>query len=173
MKYKKIICFISTMLLLILMIIVPLGCSDSGYKIIRSIEYTTNGKTQKQSSSCSTHYGAYIPITKEKYETSPRYKVLDKNAFNGPSLISVSKEAKGATHIKVDAIKKQEDDDLERYYQTYDIDNKIWRYYVTHEMYYDYYFVYVKVVNSTTIIVRDNKGDTTYTVTSYRITDFE
>ena len=37
----------------------------------------------------------------------------------------------------------------------------------------DYYFVQVKIIDNSTIAIKDRNGETVYTVTSYSITYFE
>lgn len=175
MKNKKTVCFISiTLLLSFFMTMVPFGCSNSGFKMVSSIEYTTNGTTMTRVTSCRTHYGAGIYITEQEYEAAPTYKrIQDKYTFNGPSLTSVAETAKGKPYVEVRATKKQEEDDLYRYYKKFNSDLGDFQYYKAPEMYHAYYFIYVKVVDSATIIIRDHKGDTTYTVTSHRIKYFD
>ena len=149
------------------------GCANNGFEPVCSIEYTTNGTKTTEDSRWEIHYSAPRYITKEEYDASPTKQRITGQASSGKISQShkIPSNAKGKTAYVVNA-EKTNSDNLKRYYYGHNTIGNITQYFEVTMMYTTYYYIYVKVVNSTTIIIRNNKGDTTYTVSSYRITKF-
>lgn len=172
MKYKF-VCFIMIAIVMMVSCLAFCGCSNDGFELVCQVEYTTNGVVKTEDSRYDIHYSAATYITKEEYDASPVKQRITGVSSSGklPTNHKIPNNAKDKTSYQIDA-KVTTTDDLKRYYYAYHTFAQTNQYFMVKEMYTTYYYIYVKVVDSTTIIVRNNKGDTTYTVSSYRITKF-
>ena len=169
---KKIVCFIVITMLCAYSYILC-ACSNDGFELVYGVEYTTNGSTKSEYSRWRVHYSAATYITKQEYDASPSNQRISSSGSGGrlPKSYKIPDEAEGKTLYIVYA-KKTSSDNLKRYYWARNSIANITQYFEVEEMYTTYYYVYVKVIDSTTIVVRNDNGDTTYTVSSYSITKF-
>ena len=150
------------------------GCSND-YKAVRRITFTTNG-VEKTCGSYKANEFSYFPkeITKEEFDQaiSNDYKRQKSytDSIQTPSLETILKNAKGKTTYEYIEPK------LEGYwyYSTFNTNFSANEYYYWKTKYEktNYYFVYVKVVSDTILKIKDRNGETTYTVTSYKLTRF-
>ena len=147
------------------------SCSkNDDWELVNSITITTDGKTKTFKSSVFHSFGEPSEVTKDEYENNRKGKDLDNNDDKGKykSFSEIEKISNGATEYSY------EEPSL----------NGDWYYYVflypddyrpvyrkKPYLYTNYYLVYVKVVNDTTIKIKTWQGETTYTVTSYTIKD--
>ena len=149
------------------------GCNN-GFELVKSISITTNGEVKKFSSS-STPYVSLINdkyISAEEFNNAPE----DRKYINGIKLNELSKitideaikAAKNSTHYEI--VEKE----LEGYWyskNSYTPNGNIYYHRYEYENTYCN-FVYVKVKNDTTIVIKSGSTETTYTVTSYSIVKF-
>lgn len=170
---KKFIPIFIVVLLLCFVMFYYTGCSI-GYKAVQSVTFTTNGVNKTCRSGKTNVFGHQLNITEEEYneKSKNRYTgVID--SIQTPSLETILKKANGKTTYKY------VEEKLEGYWYwtTFNTNgglNTGTRYYWKKQYYEtNYYFVYVKVVNDTTLKIKDSKGETTYTVSNYRITYFQ
>lgn len=160
------------------------GCSDGGFKLVKSIKITTGGYYRGfESSTKGEAKFKSTSITKEEFDNAPDdrkyYKdilVYGKNGFVKGSKIpveSVIKSANNKTIYEVveDELKGSYYEENILYYESEGIAGKIA--YTKYE--YEkttFNFVYVKIKNDTTLVIRSDNAETTYIVTSYSITEF-
>ena len=169
---KKFISFSIVILLLCSVMTVHTGCSN-GYKAVNSVTFITNGVEKTCRSYKTNKFGHQLETTVEEYNEKYKTRHIDvADSILTPSLETILKKANGKTTYRY----VEEKLDGYWYWNTFNINgglNSGTRYYWK-KRYYEtnYYFVYVKVVDNTTLKIKDSKGETTYTVSSYRITDF-
>ena len=158
------------------------GCNGGGFKVVKSITITTGGYyTGFESSTKGEVQFKSTSITKEEFDNAPddRKFVDAKNEFVKGSIkskISIESAIKSANNKTIYEV--VEDELKGSYYQfnsAYSglegIAGKIA--YTKYE--YEkttFNFVYVKIKNDTTLVIRSDNAETTYTVTSYSITEF-
>lgn len=154
------------------------SCSNDGFSLVKSITITTSGEEKTFSSYTQPIVkmaDSYSYITKSEFEKAPddrkyyRVNGFDSNSLTKITIDDAIKEAGGSTYYSV------VEDDLEgSYYWQYSYTENGNVYY-TKWTYSSTYckFVYVNVKDDTTIVIRSTQvSETTYTVTSYRITKF-
>lgn len=150
------------------------GCNN-GFELVKSVSITTNGETKKFSSSTVPKFSFTssnvitveeyddAPSNRKSYDVSSELKKLSKTTID-----DAIKAAKYSTHYEV--VEKE----LQGYWYSYNfnIENKKYYYFKCSyiKTYFD--FVYVKVKNDTTIVIKSGSTETTYTVTSYNIVKF-
>lgn len=165
MLFRTFSCLLSLLLLFLSFI----GCSNQKYEYVHSVTITTNGENKTFSSSRSHYFGAPIEITEEEYQKNRSGRDLDVGDDDKIQILTfetINKTNKGATS----------------YSYSEPLMNGFWYYRVTPsylqtKLRYmkkpyiktNYSFVYVKVINDTTICIKTSKNETTYTVTSYSI----
>lgn len=173
---RKIYIFVLIVFLLIINVFCLIRCNNSEFKIVRSITITTNGEEKKFSSSSIgdiVFKENYRYIEKNEFDNAPDNRKYYNDEFNteivsGISIKNAIRLAKGSTRYE------EVEDELKGFYYYsywYSPGGRIyytkWEYEKT-----IFNFVYVKIVNDTTIKIKDMKGETTYTVSSYRIVNF-
>ena len=148
------------------------GCSN-GYQAVRRITFTTNGTKKTCSSYKSNEFSSYPrESTEEEYNQAVlnKRRQSDADSIQTASLEEILKKVKGKTTYQYVEPKLEGD----WYYYTVNGDWGSINYYYWKTFYQrtNYYFVYVKVVSDTILKIKDSKGETTYTVSSYQITRF-
>lgn len=144
------------------------GCQSHKFIAVAQVEFTTNGELVKK---ISKRYGMYTyshSVTADDYWSVPYEQHISDQSFQGTNLkvtYQIPKEERGKTRYEVKA-----DETKIVYYQSYSFGSPIYSAYKYTGV--AYLIVYVKIINNSTIVVRDNKGETTYTVSSYKITEF-
>ena len=149
------------------------GCSN-GYKPVKSITFTSNGVTKTCNSHKANAFSRPEEITEEEFDQaiSNNYKRQKSytDSIQTPSLETILKNAKDKTTYEYIEPK------LEGYwYYSYfgtNFSSGSYSYWKTKYAKTNYYFVYVKVVSDTILKIKDRNGETTYTVTSYKLTSF-
>lgn len=147
------------------------GCSN-GYQAVESITLTCNGVTNTYSSyKTNTFSSPPTVITEEEYTqaiSNDDNRIMSyAEAIETPSFKSILKKAKGKTNYKYVEPK------LEGcwYYAEHPFFGD--RYYLkTYYLETNYYFVYVKVVSDSVLKIKDNNGEITYAVSSYKLINF-
>ena len=160
------------------------GCSGGGFKLVKSIIITTDGyyKIFNSSTKGEAQFKS-TSITKEEFDNAPDdrkyYKdifVYGKNGFVKGSKIPVESVIKSAKNKTIYEVVENELKGL--YYEVVilnygvkDLEEE------TDYTKYEYEkttfnFVYVKIKNDTTLVIRSDNAETTYTVTIYSITEF-
>lgn len=170
---KKIGTLVLTFILLVFSTIFISGCNNEGFELVKSVSITTSGEEKVFNSTTTPQVLFEIPIDISYGEFNAAsdnrkfYGVQgwEPNALSKITIKDAISAAKNSTHYEV--VEK----DLEGYwYRAFS--------YTTHgKVYYSKYkykktlcnFVYVKVKDDTTLVIRNGDGDTTYTVSSYRI----
>lgn len=152
------------------------GCNNNNFQLVKSITITTNG-TQKTFSSSTkpdvVFKENYTYITEEEFNNAPDNRKYYNDEFNNAvfSKISIAdaiKSAKKSTSYEI------VENELKGFYY--------WAYWYTPggNIYYtkreyektSFRFVYAKVKNDTTIVIKRANSETTYIVTSYDIKYF-
>lgn len=163
------------------------GCNGGGFKVVKSITITTGGYyTGFESSTKGEAQFKSTSITKEEFDNAPDdrkyYKDYNKYNYSGfnkkkvVSKISIESAIKSANNKTIYEVVENE---LKgSYYEVVilnygvkDLEEEIG--YTKYE--YEkttFNFVYVKIKNDTTLVIRSDNAETTYTVTSYSITEF-
>lgn len=149
------------------------SCKNDGWELVSSITITTDGKTKTFRSQIVHDFNEPSSITKEEYEQIPLNIKLSDFSFDFPnekskckSFAEIAKISKGSTTYSY----KENNFEGEWYYWTSRYETPYKReYYKKRYVNSTYYLVYVKVVNDSTIKIKTNQGETTYTVTSYTI----
>ena len=166
---KKMTKVIILFVLLLSLINIFSSCQNAGFKDVVSVTYTVDGKTKTQSSTAYMTLGFAKNISKEEYESADsKYKVDFVSASLVETLTPYSK-----TVTSVDGFTNS-DKGKYLYHRGVRFDTNKYtynKYEITSNIHYNY--IQVKVVDDDTIIIRDSNGDTTYNVSSYRITYFE
>lgn len=153
-----------------------IGCDNNNFKLVKSITITTNGSEKTFSSS-----------TKPDVIFKENYRYITKNEFNNApnSRKYYNDEFKEAVFSKIsisDAIKSAKNSTSYEIVESELIGFYYWAYWHTPSgnIYYtkreyektSFIFVYVKIKNNTTVVIKRASTETTYTVTSYSITYF-
>ena len=170
MKRSKIFIF----LLLVCLLTMPFtGCANDDFVTVCKVVYTTRGETKTQASTAFIDYSEPTFITEDEYNESPEGQRITGKAssYNLSPNFTIPKGAEGKLSYTAKPT-ETDSEKLTRYYKTYhDLAGK-WIYAKVKYMGIDYSFIQVKVVDSSTIVIKDKKGETTYKVTSYSITYF-
>ncbi len=172
---KKIGTLVLTILLIIVSTVSVSGCSDNdGFHVVKSVTFTTNGEEKKFSSSQSPSFKMENDdyITAHEFNNAPNDRKIYEAFYDLDSRYSVNdaiKAAKNATYYEV-----YEKELAGIWYITYSWTNGVGNTYYKKGTYKNTYFnfVYVKVKNDTTLVIKSGNAETTYTVSSYRITEF-
>jgi len=166
MKTKISITILIT-LLFASMTILFAGCTKKAdfdeFVEVCEIEYTTNGVKTTQNSTYEIMTSQGVSATKAEFDSA--VIKFTSSPFGNNKLTAKSKTVTSYGGLTKDDIGKS------FYYRYTHWDNYAYSKYEFQGFSYNY--IKVKVLDSATIIVRDNKGDTTYTVSSYRITYFD
>lgn len=171
MKNKTIIRFLIIILFLCTMFLFA-GCEKDDFVEVCEIQYTTNGveKTQCSTWSLVTKNGVER-ATKEEFNlggggySSPfGAKKLSKSS----KTVSFSQDKIGKTFYYAELAWGSGPGFGQVLGKDYD-----YNYYRYEFAGYSYSYISVKIINDTTIVIRDRQGDTTYTVSSYRATYFD
>lgn len=176
---KKIGTLVLTFILLFFSTISTISCDNSGFTLVKSVSITTNGEklTFKSTTTPQVSFGFnYSLISQSEFIAAPenrKFYGADNSDFNALSKITINdaiKASKHSTHYEV--VEK----DLEGYwYHEYSYTSQGNVYYEYEKYKYEKTycnFVYVKVKNDTTLVIKSGNGETTYTVSSYRIKEF-
>lgn len=168
-KQKTFFCCLSCILSIILILCCFPCCANKKYEHVSSITITTNGETKTFSSSRSNQFGAPIEVTEEEYienHTGRDLGNVDDKKIKTLSFETINKKHKGTTsYFYSEPL-------LEGYWY-----NRVVRYEFSIKIFYwkkpyiktNFSFVYVKIINDTTVRIKTSKNETTYTVTSYSI----
>lgn len=176
---KKLFSLFFTCILIVTSLLCLASCSNDEFSLVKSITITTNGEEKTFSSSSRPIVemaDSYSYITKSEFENAPddrKYYGVDgfnTNNFTKITINDAIKEADGSTYYRV------VEEELEgSYYWQYSYTTNGNVYYTKWTYSYTYCkFVYAKVKDDTTIVIRSGQvmSETTYTVTSYKITKF-
>ena len=173
---KKIGTLALTLILLFFSTISTSSCDNSGFTLVKSVSITTSGEKLSFNSTttpqtlftfdCTISQSEFIaaPENRKFYDTyNLNFKILSKITIN-----DAIKAAKHSTHYEV--VEKE----LEGYwYCEYPYTQGTVYNYVKYKYETTYCnFVYVKVKNDTTLVIKSGSDETTYTVSSYRIEEF-
>lgn len=157
---------LSALLLLVIILIGTLtGCSQKDEFVkVASITYTFEGKSITEKSKAYLGLGEAEEITDEEYYfgTLSTYRLDDK-----PRSVYLSRDQK-----EIDDIQGLNDSHKGEYVYYYVQTGRQYKYYKAELLGLYYSYVYVKVVDDDTIVIDSSKGKTTYTVSSYSITEF-
>lgn len=179
---KKIFSVIFMFMLLFLIIPNLQGCGDEGFELVYEVKYTTNGEDKKDSFTCGYLYADQPQnITENEYDALPnKYQnnVLSGrlNVYSYNYIPYKEAEPKGKTRYCVPRENLSSshltgfDENYFRYYYVHNFNTIL---YFKRELlcaYYDY--VYVKINSPSNITIRKSNGETTYEVTSYKLTKF-
>lgn len=171
---KKLFASIILTLTVIFCCVGMVGCNN-GFQLVKSISITTSGETKSFSSSSEPQisYAYTNAITEEEYNNAPKERRLyygtETKKASKITVEDAIKAAKNSTRYKV--VEEQ----LKGfwYYSHFDFYGSKKYYYNKSKYEYTYFnFVYVKVKNDTTIVIRKGDTETTYTVTRYNIVKF-
>lgn len=161
---KIIICLLAT--LLIIPSIFICACSGDDFEYVASITFTTDGVTKTLKPHHSRNLSLGEQIDKDEFYancTNENRIYLDANTVEFSSKSALPPKDQMGTAVYYKKFDESKTVYASRYISFLDT---YWyfkyRYYGVY-----YYYILVKVVNSTTIIIKDSKGETTYTVTSY------
>lgn len=144
------------------------GCGDDFFPVVK-VSFVTNGETKTLRSYYFNKLDVSINITKEEYYSN----VNDNNrssadAYYLSSKSRISKEYKGKTSFFIPCESKKV-----YYWKTIERFGSYDLYYSAIKSGQNYVIVYMKVVDNSTIIIKNTKGETTYTVTSFTYTKLE
>ena len=157
---------LSLLLLVILLIGTLAGCSrNDDFVKVASITYTFEGEKITEKSYAYLGLGEEEKITYEMYYsgTLSTYRLDDK-----PRSIYLSRDQKEVDNIQ--GLNDSHKGEYIYYYKQTGIQE--YQYYRAKLVGLYHSYVYVKVVDDDTIIISSSKGKTTYTVSSYSITEF-
>lgn len=171
---KKLFASIILTLTVIFCCVGMVGCNN-GFKLVKSVSITTNGETKRFNSSTEPLFSLTsnniitveeydeAPSDRKNYNISSELKELSKITIN-----DAIKAAKNSTHYEV------KEEELEGYWYSYTFNWENKQYYYFKCSYIKTYFdfVYVKVKNDTTVVIKKGNTETTYIVTSYNIIKF-
>ena len=167
LKSKTTIAILLTVFLIIMLLCT--GCNSKKYVAVAQVEFTTSGELIKKTSTKRAMYKFNQSITADEYWSVPYENHITNQSMEKIDLKAnyvIPKEERGKTQFVVKPTKT-----TSMYYQSYSFTGaplySEYKYEGT-----EYLIVYVKVINNTTIIVKDNYGETIYNVSSYRITEF-
>ena len=171
--FKTKIISLFMIMLTITQILLLTSCKNDGWELVSSITITTDGKTKTFKSQIVHGFGEPDFITEEEYEQASSNRKLSDYTLDIPSnggkyksFTEIEKISNGATQYSY----QEENLKGDWYYYIYIYPNSLKKEYLK-KPYIDtsYYLVYVKVVNDSTIKIKTDRGETTYTVTSYSI----
>lgn len=158
------------------------GCSDDSdeFELIYQVSFVYEGKRKSQASHVEYCYKDEQEISREQYYLSPKEKRMAFSDFTRKRLhpndrltadYNVPKDHKGKTSVFVPTT---ETDPLELtvYMVHSDAFGFTYWYYTATLTGKIYSYVYLKVIDSTTIVIKNDTGETTYSVSSYSITYF-
>ena len=157
---------LSLLLLVILLIGSLAGCSrNDDFVKVASITYTFEGEKITEKSHAYLGLGEEEEITYEMYYsgTLSTYRLDDK-----PRFIYLSRDQKEVDNIQ--GLNDSHKGEYVYYYKQTGV--REYRYYRAKLVGLYHSYVYVKVVDDDTIVISSSKGKTTYTVSSYSITEF-
>lgn len=169
---KKTICMCLFAIIAVTNIFIMVACDKNDFVEVCEIQYTTNSVTKTQNSTRSM-------LTKNGVERATRQEFdLAQGTYSSPfgaknlskksKTISFPQENVGKTFCYAELAWGNGPGFGQVLGKDYD-----YNYYKYEFAGYSYTYISVKIINDTTIVVRDKKGDTTYTVSSYRITYFD
>lgn len=169
MKIKKTL----PILMLLVFALLPISaCSKNDFEYVSSITITTAGETKTFESYYTESFHSRV-IDETEYKAS---KEKDRITYEPYSKSSVTKktdlppkEQMGATTYTKYNVKEP----TIKYRQYLDGFNRFWFYEIEFKGTFEYSYVQVKIIDNTTLIIKDKNGETTYTVTSYSITHLE
>ncbi len=149
------------------------GCNNN-FKLVKSITITTNGESQTFSSSTKPEVvfkENYRYIEKREFDLAPQERKYYNDEFDVSSKISLDDAIKSAKQSTYYAVVENELKGF--YYWAYQYTSNGNIYYTKREYEKtECRFVYIKIKNDTTIVIKNASNETTYTVTSYRVTYF-
>ncbi len=172
---KKIIIIISCCILAIGAILLFYSCSKSKdqFEPVLSVTFTSNGNEQTFTSHIQVEYSS-ATIDAEEYNNAPTDRkhngAISMNSLSKIKIYDHLKTAKNSTYITI----FEDELDGNHYCTFFDI-------YLNKTRYVKYtyvktacHYVYVNVKNDNTLVIRSgrNNSETTYTVTSFKITEF-
>ncbi|MCM1043381.1 MAG: hypothetical protein NC350_04155, partial [Corallococcus sp.] len=141
------------------------GCEDKFIPVVQ-VEFTSGGVTQTKNSTKRAVYQYLYPVTADDYWSVPYEEHITDQSGRKNNLetsYKIPQEQQGKTKYLIKTTES-----TKRYYQGYSFtDAPLYSAYSYEGM--EYLIVYVKVINHTTIVIKDNDGETTYTVSSYKI----
>lgn len=148
------------------------ACSNDEYITVCKVVYTTNGETKTSASTYFIDYSAPTQITADEYNASPQaYRI---SSTGSPHQVSPSFEIPKEAEGQITYSTRNNNPNKEWWYLcAYNYMTGGWLYNKFTVIGVDYYFVQVKIIDNSTIAIKDRNGETVYTVTSYSITYFE
>lgn len=163
---------ISSCLLLIAVcaaVLLCTGCSND-FEKVHSVTYTMDGKTYTVTST----YGISISGTGEDCSESDYTSAEHKfNSYDMPKFAGYELDKNSETITSFGTLKDSDKGDIFVVKNTYNnppVSQTTYKKYTFEGFAYSY--VYVKVVDDDTIIIKQNGNETTYNVSSYSITKF-
>ena len=167
---KSTIIFISFLLVCLCAFVEGCASENDGFIYVSSITFVSDGKTITKNSRCHHEYSTIDEITEEEYLNSPSedrwpygyetYQIQNKTALP-------PKERMGATTYRPPV-----DDGSRIYYYAQFFTQGPPKFYTVHHRGAVYEYIQVKILDNTTIIIKEPNKTTTYTVTSYSIKEF-
>lgn len=147
------------------------GCSIEKYKLIWSVSYTVDGKTYTEKST----YGIAIKGASMGIDcTEEDYLSAEHRFENGPFKFTGYELPQNSTTVQAHGTLTEEDVGEYFYVKTSYYNppvSQVW--YKKYEFAgFGYHYVYVKVVDDDTIIIKKDGTKTTYNVSSYSLTYF-
>lgn len=145
-----------------------ISCGKDDFVLIRSITYTTDGKTKTESSQSKDSYNEEV-ISWAEYNRAPESKRIScPDMVLLPADYKMPKQHEGKTSAiqRYDAFAQET-----RYWSKSLIGGEY--FYKGTCVYTQYFYRYVKIIDTDTIVVKNGMGETTYKVTSYKILYFE
>ena len=176
-KLQTIMCLSLCVLLTFIAAVCFSACSGDGFEIVQSITYVTNGETKTETSRSGllADNGWSVETSEYAYNQTDPENRLD---FVPPAFRDLDRSEKNIDNyygLTEDDIGKEFGCLTYRYSYTGRKDIPVYHTFTFYGWSYDY--IRVKVVNSTTIVIREYTSshpiDSTYTVTSYQITYFD
>lgn len=171
--------YLKTIILLFIASFMLVSCGNNQFKEVRSVTFTSNGKTQ---TFYPTWYivpsSIYENATEEEYKTAdfktsvmvPNNTTVDTIAFYTTDLFSGNILGVSSRPYKPYNISK---DDIGKYLYIYahDLGDYFRKFFKIEIRDVGTDYIQVKVKNDTTIVIKKNGRETTYTVTSYSIVE--
>ena len=151
------------------------GCGN-GFTEVASVTFTTNGKTRTINSSWYLIHGTYTKVTEEEYNNAKfKTSVLASDDVNVDTLDFYTTDVYSGNIYNINEKPYKPynitTDNIGEYFYIYAHDFGAYNksYYKTEIKDVGAHYLKIKVINSTTIIVKLGVNETTYTVTSYSI----
>ena len=172
---KKIGALVLSFILLAFSALSISGCSNDGFELVKSVSITTNGeeKTFKSTTTPQVSFTNDKYIAYDEFYAAPENRKLYGTGVNVNELskITISDAIKAAKNATYYEIVEKELDGYWYHKYSHTIHGNV--YYVKYEYEKTYCtFVYVKVKNDSTIVIKRGSAETTYTVSSYSIVKF-